>query len=88
LAKINFRRGGDALPGVVANQQVGPTFSEIAFGNHSRAFSKMSWPHLQLGCEIVRGRGVHAASTPPGNITLKRAEARAPSVATVLIKPL
>jgi len=55
LAKINFRRGGDALPGVVANRQVGPTFSEIAFGNHSRAFSKMSWPHLQLGCEIVRG---------------------------------
>jgi len=25
------------------------------------------------------GRGVHAASTPPDNITLKRAEARAPS---------
>ena len=47
----------------------------------------MSWPHLRLGCEIVRGRGVHAASTPPDNITLKRAEARAPSAATVLIKP-
>jgi len=39
----------------------------------------MSWPHLQLGCEIVQGRGVHAASTQPDNITLKRAEARAPS---------
>jgi hypothetical protein len=35
----------------------------------------MSWPHLQLGYEIVRGRGVHAASTPPDNITLKRAKA-------------
>jgi len=44
--------------------------------------------HLQLGCEIVRGRGFHAASTPPDNITLKRAEARASSAATVLIKPL
>jgi hypothetical protein len=49
----------------------------------ARAFSKMSWPHLQLGCEIVPGRGVHAASTQPDNITLKRAEARAPSAATV-----
>jgi len=48
----------------------------------------MPWPHLQLGSEIVRGRGVHAASTQPDNITLKRAEARAPSAATVLIKPL
>jgi len=48
----------------------------------------MSWAHLQLGCEIVRGRGVHAASTRPDNITLKRAEARAPSAATVLIEPL
>jgi len=48
----------------------------------------MSWPHLQLGGEIVRERGVHAAATQPGKITLKRAEARAPSAATVLIKPL
>jgi hypothetical protein len=40
-----------------------------------RSVFKMSWPHLQLGCEIVRGRGVHAASTPPDNIPLKRAEA-------------
>src|SRR5689334_17890998 len=37
VAKSNFRKGSDALPGVVANQQVGPTFSEIAFGNHSLA---------------------------------------------------
>ena len=34
--KSNFRKGSDALPGVVANQQVGPTFSEIAFGNYSK----------------------------------------------------
>ena len=60
----------------------------ISDKGRARAFSKMSWRHLRLGCEIVRGRGVHAASTPPDNITLKRAEARAPSAATVLIKPL
>src|SRR6185436_4088147 len=35
FAKSNFRKGGDALPDVVANQQVSPTFSEITFGNHS-----------------------------------------------------
>jgi len=33
FAKRYFRNGSDALPGVVANQQVGPTGSEITFGN-------------------------------------------------------
>jgi len=33
FAKSDFRKGSDALPGVVANQQVGSTFSEIVFGN-------------------------------------------------------
>jgi len=46
----------------------------------------MSWPHLQLGCEIVRGAAFTPLQRRQTNITLKRAEARAPSAATVLIK--
>ena len=72
------------MPGHSRNHEVGRAHETSSVsGMHAAtnaavvagAFSKMSWPHLQLGCEIDRGRGVHAASTPPGNITLKRAEA-------------
>jgi len=35
IAKSNFLKGSDTLPGVVANQQVGPTVSEISFGNQA-----------------------------------------------------
>jgi len=33
LPKVISEKVGDALPGVAANRQVCPTFSEITFGN-------------------------------------------------------
>jgi hypothetical protein len=33
VAKRNFQTGSYALPGIVANRQVGPTLSEIYIGN-------------------------------------------------------
>jgi len=46
---------------------------------HKSGFKNL-WPLLE--------RGVHAASSPPNRITLKRAEARAPIAATALVKLL
>jgi len=36
LAKSNFQKGGDSLPGIVANPQAGSTHAKITFGEHSK----------------------------------------------------
>jgi hypothetical protein len=60
IAKSNFRNGGDALPGVEANQQVCPTLSEITSWPSNISASSprrlRSWkfrlPNLTLYCKV------------------------------------
>jgi len=42
--KSNFRKGGESLPGFVANPQVCPTFSEITFEKQSK-YAKIETAH-------------------------------------------